>query len=136
MRQYQVPQFIDIEDRIVGPLTLKQFLYLVGGGGIVAFSIYTLPIIISILIALPISALSLSLAFVKINGIPFPKVLGSYVNYLTKPHLYIWKQLPEKATAKRAMSSAPEEPLSKVPTLTESKLQDLAWSLDIKDKTD
>ena len=27
-----VPQFIDVEDRVIGPLTIKQFLYLLAGG--------------------------------------------------------------------------------------------------------
>ena len=37
--RFQVPQFIDIEDKIFGPLTFKQFVYLAGGGGL-AFLIY------------------------------------------------------------------------------------------------
>ena len=32
--QFNVPQFIDIEDKIIGPLTLKQFLFLVAGAGL------------------------------------------------------------------------------------------------------
>lgn len=131
MRQYQVPQFIDIEDRIIGPLTLKQFLYLVGGAGVVTASFYALPVILFILIAIPAAAFSVSMAFVKINGIPFPKVVANFLNYSTKPHLYIWKQLPPE---KKAAAVKDKESFEKVPTLTESKLQDLAWSLDIKDK--
>ncbi|TSC80302.1 MAG: hypothetical protein G01um101429_152 [Parcubacteria group bacterium Gr01-1014_29] len=33
MQQFQVPQFIEVEDKIFGPLTTKQFFYLLGGGG-------------------------------------------------------------------------------------------------------
>ena len=31
---FSVPQFIDVEDKIIGPLTLKQFIYLAGGAGL------------------------------------------------------------------------------------------------------
>ena len=39
--QFQVPQFIEIEDKIFGPLTFKQFIYLAGGGGL-CFLLYTI----------------------------------------------------------------------------------------------
>ena len=39
--RFQVPQFIEIESKIFGPLTLKQFIYLIGGGGII-FILYAL----------------------------------------------------------------------------------------------
>jgi len=42
--QYQVPQFIEIEDKIFGPLTLKQFLYLAGGGGLCLLFFTLLPL--------------------------------------------------------------------------------------------
>ena len=31
--RFEVPQFIDIEDKIIGPLTWRQFIYLGGGVG-------------------------------------------------------------------------------------------------------
>lgn len=136
MRQYQVPQFIDIEDRIIGPLTLKQFLYLVAGAGVAVLAFYMLPLIISILVIIPAGALALSLAFLKINGVPFPKIMASYLNYATKPHLYIWKQTPVAPKAAAVPAQEKAGGFDKVPTLTESKLQDLAWSLDIKDKSE
>lgn len=129
MRQYQVPQFIDIEDQIIGPLTLRQFIYLVAGGAIVVLGYYLLTLIFFIMIALPVALISLALAFVKINGIPFATMLGNAIGYFSKPHLYIWKQLPPK---KVSVSEVKESTISSVPKLTESKLQDLAWSLDIK----
>ena len=33
--QFSVPQFVEVEDKIIGPLTLKQFLVLLGGGFVV-----------------------------------------------------------------------------------------------------
>ncbi|KKW21844.1 MAG: hypothetical protein UY75_C0027G0006 [Parcubacteria group bacterium GW2011_GWC2_52_8c] len=134
MRQYQVPQFIDIEDKIIGPLTIRQFIYLVGGGAIAVMAFYTLNFFFFILVATPVALLALALAFYTVNGIPFRKVLFNAIAYFTKPHLYIWKQ--RRPETKKALPQPEKKEISllKTPTLSESKLQDLAWSLDIKEK--
>ena len=135
MRQYQVPQFIDIEDKIIGPLTLRQFLYLATAGAIGLISYYILNFFVFILITAPVAMLALALAFFKVNGVPFPKVMSNMIAYITKPHLYIWKQRPPEK--KKSTLLAPTAiNIPKVPTLTESKLQDLAWSLDIKEQVE
>jgi len=90
--QFQIPQFLEIEDKVIGPLTIKQFLYLLFGGAIVFILWNYLRFWLFIIIALPITALSISLAFVKINGQPFEKLLLAVINYFLKPRLYIWKK--------------------------------------------
>ncbi len=139
--QYQVPQFIEVEDKIFGPLTLKQFIYVAGGGG-ACLAIYTLlPLYLAIPISLPIIALALSLAFYQINGRPFIIALEHAVGYFFGAKLYLWKQrTPPSAasqtqTAADAAAAASEQQLGlTVPKLSESKLKDLSWSLNIKDK--
>ena len=134
MRQYQVPQFIDIEDKIVGPLTIRQFIYLAVGGAISVIAFYILNLFFFVLVAAPVIVLSLAMAFLKINGVPFPKVTTDGLNYLAKPRLYIWKQLPPER--KSSAGESRTNTTAKIPKLTESKLQDIAWSLDIKEKFD
>lgn len=90
--QFNVPQFIEIEDKIVGPLTLKQFLYLAGGGAILFFAWYFSKLWLFVIIAIPVAALSFALAFLKIHGRPFIHFLTSLIGYLFKPKLYIWKK--------------------------------------------
>lgn len=90
--QFQVPQLIDIEDKIIGPLTLKQFLYLGGGAMAVAFLWSVLTLGAFIIVAAPVIALALSLAFYKINGRPFVNFLNSFITYSVKPKLYLWKK--------------------------------------------
>ncbi len=90
--QFSVPQFIEIEDKIIGPLTLKQFLYLAGGAGLVFLLWYILKLWLFLIVAIPVLTLSFSLAFLKINGRPFANFLGSMINYLLKPRTYIWKE--------------------------------------------
>lgn len=90
--QFNVPQFIDVEDRIVGPFTLKQFLYLGAAGAILFFAWYLFEFWAFLIVAFPIGALAIALSFVKINGRPFIYYLSSFANYLRKPKLYVWKK--------------------------------------------
>ncbi len=138
MRQFQVPQFINIEDRIIGPLTLRQFLYLLGGAAVVVLGWAFLHIFLFILVVVPIAGLFAALAFVKISGRPLPTIVIAAINYYLKPRLYLWKKAPpspSKIEAGRSPKQPPSEPTPlSIPKLTESKLSDLAWSLDIKEK--
>ncbi|OHA09169.1 MAG: hypothetical protein A3B37_01345 [Candidatus Sungbacteria bacterium RIFCSPLOWO2_01_FULL_59_16] len=135
MRQYQIPQFITVEDRIIGPLTLKQFMYLLGAAGAGLLGWFFLHVVLFLILALPIVGFFVAMAFVKINGRPFPVIFMGAINYYLKPRLYLWRQVPEK----RPRAASPQPPqesalLANAPKLTESKLSELAWSLDIKEK--
>ena len=129
--RYQVPQFIDVEDRIFGPLTLKQFIYLAGGAGLSFVLWRILPLLIALILILPVLALSLGLAFYKVNNRPLLSILEYAINYFLGEKLYLWK------TKKEVKKDQSEEETKKspifVPKLSESKLKDLAWSLDIKE---
>jgi hypothetical protein len=131
--RYQVPQFIEVEDKIFGPLTLKQFIYLAGGGGLCLIFFTLLPIYVAVVLAIPIVAFAAALAFYEVNGRPFIVVLEHGFSYLFGKKLYLWKQRPAGAAEAAApKTAAPAVPL--VPKLSDSKLKDLAWSLNIKDR--
>jgi len=134
MRQFQVPQFINIEDRIIGPLTLKQFLYLLGGGGVVVLSWFALNTFLFFLVSVPASALFIALAFLKINDQPFVIVMMNGVNFYLRPRLYIWKRTSATKAKRGQEGEVKEQTEIKIPELTKSKLNDLSWSLDIKEK--
>lgn len=136
MQQFQVPQFINIEDRIIGPFTLKQFFYLLGAAGVAVVGWIYLYIPLFVLIAAPITSLFVALAFAKVNGRPFPTVFAGAINYYLKPRLYLWRQTQEKQSIKSGERGVKKDDslLGAVPKLSESKLNDLAWSLDIKEK--
>lgn len=88
----QVPQFIDIEDRIVGPLTIRQFGYLAAGAVAVGILYMLFQLYVVIIFSLPIILLSLALAFYQINGRPFVYFLVGFLGYGLKQHIYIWKK--------------------------------------------
>lgn len=128
--EYQVPQFIEVEDKIFGPLTIKQFIYLAGGAGIVTILVLSLPLIFAIILGAPIAGLALALAFYKINGKPFIEILESGLVYFLGGRLYLWKKEKEQVAPK--IEVAAPAPLPKAP-LSRRKLEELAWSLDVRD---
>lgn len=133
--RYQVPQFIEVEDQVFGPFTIKQFIYLAGGGGL-CFIIYTIfGLYIGLLPMILVGGLSLSLAFAHYNGRPFVEVLQSGFYFLRNKRIYIWQKQyrTPKADQDKAAASANTGVTAYVPKLSDSKLKDLAWSLDIKE---
>lgn len=130
--EYQVPQFIEAEDKIIGPLTFKQFLYVAGAAGLcVVFFVY-LNIIVAILLSILAGGLGAALAFYKVNGKPFIEVLEAGFNYLTRAKLFLWKHKVAEDSSLNKVVEVAKKPLRATPRLTRDKLPELAWSLDIK----
>ncbi|NVN96660.1 PrgI family protein [Candidatus Nomurabacteria bacterium] len=134
--RFQVPQFIDIEDKIFGPFTFLQFSFLVGGAGIIFVLYKILPFFISIFLILPVAALTVCLVFVKINSKPFIYYLEAAFNYMISSKLYVWKQRLVKKSDHQEEDLAVPTTVSNVPMLSENKLKDLSWSLDVQDRKD
>ena len=132
--EYQVPQFIEVESKIVGPLTLRQFIYLAGTVGLCVILFFSLPIIFAILLSIPIVAFGAALAFYKINGKPFIEVLEAGVTYYAGSKLLLWKRNRDMGTERKSAVVKETKPSSTHDTakLTRGKLSELAWSLDIQ----
>jgi hypothetical protein len=129
--RFQVPQFIEVEDKIFGPLTFKQFIYAGGGIGISVILFLLLPNFLAALISLPIVLFAAALAFYKVNDKPFINVVEAFVKYTLTNKLYIWKKEEKTPVAKSPVENKPPEQIY-VPKLSESKLKELTWSLDTK----
>ncbi len=131
--RFQIPQFIDVEDKIFGPFTLKQFIYLAGGASVAVVGVVFFGVFFGLLVASPIVILALALAFYKINNRPFIFVLESAFKYFTKDKLYIWHKNEPGETGGREKGERKYSSLV-VPNLSNSKLKDLNWELDVKKK--
>lgn len=90
--QFQVPQFIDIEDKIVGPLTLRQFLYLAAAVAVSFITFFLFQLWLWLIITVLVGALGAGLAFVRYNSQPLPKVLWLIFLYFWRPRLYLWQR--------------------------------------------
>jgi len=94
--QFQVPQFIDFEDKIFGPLSFKQFVYIAGGGGVIVVAYLYLPGFLFLLVALPIGTLAAALAFWQVNSRPFIITLEAAVKFFIQPKLFVWKKTADE----------------------------------------
>ena len=125
--QHQVPQFIDIEDKIFGPLTAKQFFYVLGGGAAIFIMYVSFQLWLVIILGAPIVVFCGALAFLKI--------LGAALGCATSGKLYLWKKINPPPTASPLdFKKGPGILAGGTPKLTQNKLQDLAWSLDVQQK--
>jgi len=127
--QYQVPQFIEIEDKIFGPMTFKQFLY-VGGGAALSFIVWSLlPSYIAIFIAGPIMVFFAMSAFYKVNGRPFLFFIENFVKYSLSKKLFLWRKIKKEPVKGKREEAKPVQ--VELPRLSQSKLKELTWGLDI-----
>lgn len=136
--QFPVPKNIDLEDKIIGPMTLRQFLYVLVGGGI-AYSIFKKMTTagrseLGIIIALPIALFSLALAFVKIQERPFGDFLASLVIFMTRPRQRVWKREEVAQNLVLDENKAKTEKKVQKKPLNVRELSDLTKVLDGEEK--
>lgn len=131
--QFQVPQFLDVEDKIFGPFTIKQFLYLAGGIGLAYLSYKFVPWI-GIPLGLGFVALGAALAFYKFNNKPFVFLIESAFNYIRSDRFYVWrsKERPTEKTVDLQNFRPTKHGTGLSFKTVTNKLSDLAWSMDIK----
>ena len=137
--RFQVPQFIEAEAKIVGPLTFKQLLYLVGPGLIIFFLYFSLAktnLLVFILITVFLAGLALSFAFLKIGGYSFSVLLKNFLSFFISSKIYLWekKATPPKIIPKK---EKPKEEVPETPTLKiaeKSQLKKLSSQIETMTK--
>lgn len=98
MQQHSVPQNISsFEFKLIGFLTIKQFVYL-AIPGFISFLFFISPInfLLRIILILPFAALGLAFAFVPINGIPFDKWIVIFTRSIYSPSRRVWHKTPKE----------------------------------------
>jgi len=131
--RYQVPQFTEVEDKIFGPLSLKQFIYLAGGAGTVFILYVLLPVWLMVIPAIVVLAFVSALAFYKVNNRSFLMLVESFLNFHAGSKIYVWKK--EKKKPKKVVEKKREIGSDfYMPKLKKDKLKELSWSLDTKEK--
>ncbi len=99
---FGVPQYIDVEDKIAGPLTAKQFLWMLGLGGVLIVMWNMFEQTAFYVIAIPVSLLFVAFAFYRPHGVPLIAFVGYAITFLLQPKIYVWRRLPEEQRVKRA----------------------------------
>ncbi len=127
--QFVVPQFLDVESKIIGPITARQFLIMLGVL-LVEFVIYRvfLNILLVLLFGVPILGIGLLFSFAKVNGRPFHFIVLNFIQTFRKPHLRIWDKTLSDADIRTSMQKVEEEvvaPKVRKAPLERSRLNEL-----------
>jgi hypothetical protein len=135
--RFEIPQFINIQDKIFGRFTFREALYLVGGGGIIYVFLQLLPTFLAIFFGVPVGIFSLALVFYRPNGRPFIDMVEAYVLFSFTQKFYLWRQKEgdkKLSSIERVSGDMNEDERNK--EKPKEKISDLAWSLDILDFED
>ncbi len=130
--QFVVPQFIDVETKIIGPVTPKQFIILIVTAGLIFVCYKLADFTLFIIEAVVLLGLGVVLAFVKINSQPVYYFLLNLIQVFKKPSLRVWQKevipvLVEKAKKKK---KGVAEPIVSRRPLSLSKLSQVALLVD------
>jgi hypothetical protein len=137
MAQFSVPQFTEVEDKIIGSLTLRQFFILFGGGVIIIILYRALPsFFLFIVLALPIAGATVLAAFGKYNGKPIYTIAIFAFSYFSEPHSFVFRRQVEtpRAAAKKREALPPARTLTSEERL--SRLHKLTYVLDQEHKAE
>ena len=138
MPQYQTPQFIEREAKIIGPLSFRQAAY-VGVPLAINFALWFLIaadyFILFVAIAVLSQAAGIALAFGKVEGRTIPEVIMNVLFFLSKPKTYIWQRGNAKLHFKKEEYASPQANgagLQKAELVRKSRVADLAVKVQTK----
>jgi hypothetical protein len=132
--QFNIPQFIDKEDKIVGPFTAKQLGWMFGGGAALLVLWNLLDFSGFFVAAIIVVGIVGAFAFYRPYNQTFLSFLFSLFSFTTKPKFYLWKRVPpknafgvktsRKNSAKKSEEKAPRKKIS------ENKIEEISKILD------
>ncbi|KKU94491.1 MAG: hypothetical protein UY26_C0001G0043 [Candidatus Jorgensenbacteria bacterium GW2011_GWA1_48_13] len=92
MATFQVPQFIEQKAKIIGPLTLEQFMYIAVAGALSFIAYYVFNFFFWLMVSAVMFVIAVALAFVKVNGQSMPQIIRAGFAYIWKPRTYTWQR--------------------------------------------
>jgi hypothetical protein len=134
MQQFVIPQFIDVEDKIIGPITTRQFITMLVVA-FIAFVTYRLVYFTTFVACFLVEAgIGAVLAFVRVNGRPFHFFLLNLVQTLGRPSLRVWGKRPTAEELQRdttaVTAATPALAVVKRTALASSRLSELSLVVD------
>lgn len=133
-QQFTVPQFIAVEDKILGPISVRQFIILLAGMGLVVGVyqlLYKLANSSSLFLfsAAGITILTMLFAFFRVNGRPFHLFLLNLLESLRNPSMRLWDNSTTERIQYRREPPPPTPPPTKRP-MNQTNLARLAMLVD------
>lgn len=129
---FNIPQFIDKEDKIVGPLTAKQLGWMFGAGGVMLLLWAALDTSAFIMASIPVLALFGALAFYRPNNMSLIAFIFSSVQFFFRPKMYIWKRVPEIINVKKKTHKKIKAVSRDTKMVNSDKIEEITRLLDSK----
>ncbi|MCK5412820.1 MAG: PrgI family protein [Candidatus Pacebacteria bacterium] len=133
--QYSVPQFLNIEDKIVGPFTGKQVLFLIMGFGVLLISFTFFNMAFFAIIAILVIPITLAFAFWKPKGMTVSRLITNMINFHTTSHLYVWRREPNLRMYKMTQRKVAKDSIGEK-KVSKRRIRELAWLLDTSTSID
>jgi hypothetical protein len=93
MQQFVVPQFIEVEDKIFGPVTVRQFLILLTAGLLIFVAYRLFDLVLFAIVTAILGLIALLFAFYKPNGQLFHYfLLNVFETKIRRPSIRIWRK--------------------------------------------
>jgi hypothetical protein len=135
MQQFTVPQFIDVESKIIGPITTRQFLIILSAAVVIGISYKLFDFSLFLLITVVVLVIASVFAFVKVNGRPFHYFVLNITQTVRRPGTRVWNN---RLTIFEEIDKTPIVKQEEKPVIKEqykkSRLAELALVVDTKGK--
>lgn len=134
MQQFTVPQFIDVEPKIIGPITARQFIILLIGAFFVFIAYKTLDFMGFVISSVLIFGIFGTVAFLKVNGRPFHYFVLNFIQTVKKPNLRVWNHKTSTVEKKEEKEFKYENVVTQEKYLSKAKLAKISLVVDTKGK--
>lgn len=131
MQQFTVPQFIDVEDKIFGPITTRQFLIILASSIVVAISYKIFDFSLFVLVLIIVSLFCMLFAFARVNGRPFHFFVLNFIQTVKRANLRVWNNNSSEMIIEQ-MDAIIEKPVNhaQAPSIPTSRLDELSLIVD------
>ena len=128
MAQFLVPQFIEVEDKIIGPITVRQFVIMVVAGVLAVIEYKLLSFWIFVVVAFITVTAGAVLAFVRINGRPMHYFMLNFIQTIRSPYRRVWNKAAYVSGMREVKSEIAQKvkPVEQKRTIAGSHLSDLS----------
>ena len=133
MQQFTVPQFIDVEDKVIGPITVRQFIIMLAGFLAIAACYKFLDFAAFLTVGFGIFGITVVFAFIRVNGMPFHFFVLNFVQTSSRSFVRVWNNSYRESLLykeEEAEKKDVEMTLAKPKKFTTSRLAELSLIVD------
>lgn len=140
MQQFVVPQFIEVESKVIGPISVRQFIILLVTAGLMYVWFELFSFVVFIILAVFTLAVGGTFAFAKVNSQPFHTFILGVIQTAKRPRLAVWRReqqirVVEKAGRKdKKDKDKNQKAFIPKPDVSQSHLAELALIMDTEGK--